>query len=76
MRIEVDIPEGVSGDYEVAHYTDETTDKMWQIYLDMKNETHDSHTVLLKAGCDIPIMQDSEAEPMELLFVPETSLFT
>ena len=62
MRIEVDIPEGVSGDYEVAHYTDETTDNMWQMYLDMKDETHDAHTVLLKAGCLMPIMQDSEAE--------------
>lgn len=61
-RIEVNIPEGVSGDYEIAHYTDETTDNMWQVYLDMKNETHNSHTVLLKAGCDMPIMQDSEAE--------------
>ena len=61
-RIEVDIPEGVSGDYEVAHYTDETTDNMWQTYLNMKNETHNSHTVLLKAGCPMPIMQDSEAE--------------
>ena len=62
MRIEVDIPEGISGDYEVAYYTDETTDNMWQVYLDMKNETHTNHTVLLKAGCDMPIMQDSEAE--------------
>lgn len=61
-RIQVSIPEGISGDYEVAHYTDETTDNMWQVYLSMKNETHDSHTVLLKAGCDMPIMQDSEAE--------------
>lgn len=62
MRIEVDISEGISNDYEVAHYTGETTDNMWQTYLDMKNETHDSHTVLLKAGCSMPIMQDSEAE--------------
>tara|TARA_R100001594_G_scaffold129908_1_gene168754 strand:- start:132 stop:689 length:558 start_codon:yes stop_codon:yes gene_type:complete len=62
MRIEVNIPEGVSNDHEVAHYTDETTDNMWQIYLDMKSETHDSHTVLLKVGCPMPIMQDSEAE--------------
>jgi hypothetical protein len=61
-RIEVNIPEGVLGDYEVAHYTSETTDNMWNIYLTMKNETHASHTVLLKAGCPMPIMQDSEAE--------------
>jgi hypothetical protein len=62
MRIEVDIPEGVSNDFEVAHYTSETTDNMWQTYLNMKNETHDSHIVLLKEGCPMPIMQDSEAE--------------
>lgn len=62
MRIEVNIPEGILGDYEVAHYTSETTDNMWQTYLNMKNETHNSHTVLLKAGCSMPIMQDSEAE--------------
>ena len=61
-RIEVNIPEGTSGDYEVAHYTSETTNNMWKIYLQMKNETHSSHRVLLKAGCDMPIMQDSEAE--------------
>ena len=62
MRIEVDIPEAVSNGYEVAHYTDETTDNMWQIYLDLKGENHDSYTVLLKSGCSMPIMQDSEAE--------------
>ena len=37
-RIEVDIPEGISNDYEIARYTSETTDNMWQMYLDMKNE--------------------------------------
>jgi len=62
MRVEVDIPAGVSNDYEVAHYTNETTANMWQTYLDMKNESHDSYTVLLKSGCPMPIMQDSEAE--------------
>ena len=61
-RIEVNIPEGISGNFEIAHYTSETTDNMWQTYLNMKNETHDSHIVLLKEGCSMPIMQDSEAE--------------
>ena len=61
-RIQVDIPAGVSGDFEVAHYTNETTDKNWQVYLDMKNENHSNYTVLLKEGCPMPIMQDSEAE--------------
>tara|TARA_R100000988_G_C3994780_1_gene165042 strand:+ start:155 stop:721 length:567 start_codon:yes stop_codon:yes gene_type:complete len=62
MRIVVDIPAGTSGDYEVAHYTNETTDNMWQVYLEMKNENYDNYTVLLKDGCPMPIMQDSEAE--------------
>ena len=61
-RITVNIPEGVSGDYAVAHYTKDTTDNLWQIYLTMKNESHDNYTVLLKEGCSMPIMQDSEAE--------------
>ena len=62
MRIEVDIPEGISGDYEIAHYTNETEDNMWQVYLEMKGETDDAFTVLTKEGCPMPIMQDSEAE--------------
>ena len=62
MRIEVDIPEGVSGNYEVAHYTSDTTDKLWQTYLEIKNEEYDSYTVLLKEDCIMPIKQDSEAE--------------
>lgn len=61
-RIEVDIPEGVSGDYEIAYYTDETTDLMWQEYLTLKGESHDSYTVLIKDSLGMPIMQDSEAE--------------
>jgi hypothetical protein len=62
MRIEVNIPEGTSGDYEIAHYTNETEDNMWQVYLEMKNETDEAFTVLIKEGCPMPIMQDSEAE--------------
>ena len=63
-RIEVDIPEGTSGDFEIAHYTNETTDNYWQEYLALKNESHDSYTVLLKDSVKtyMPIMQDSEAE--------------
>lgn len=63
-RIEVDIPEGISGDFEIAHYTNETTDNYWQEYLALKNENHDSYTVLLKDSVNtyMPIMQDSEAE--------------
>tara|TARA_R100001443_G_scaffold114843_1_gene131436 strand:+ start:1184 stop:1732 length:549 start_codon:yes stop_codon:yes gene_type:complete len=61
-RIQVNIPNGVSGIYEIAEYTTETTDNMWQVYLQMKRESHSSHKVLLKKGCDMPIMQDSEAE--------------
>ena len=61
-RITVDIPEGVSGDYTVAHYTKDTLDNFWQHYLTMKNENYDNYTVLLKEGCPMPIMQDSEAE--------------
>jgi len=62
MKVSVSIPEGISGDFEIAHYTDETTDKMWPTYLSIKNEVHDEFTVLLKEGCAMPIMQDSEAE--------------
>jgi len=61
-RITVNIPEGESGDYVVAHYTKDSTDNFWQAYLTMKNENHDNYTVLLKEGCPMPIMQDSEAE--------------
>ena len=63
-RIEVDIPEGTSGDFEIAHYTNETTDNHWQVYLEMKVESHDSYTVLIKNSVNtyMPIMQDSEAE--------------
>ena len=35
-RIKVNIPEGVSGDFEIAHYTNQTTNKDWQEYLKMK----------------------------------------
>ena len=36
-RVTVNIPEGVSGDFEIAHYTNETTDNNWLMYLQMKN---------------------------------------
>ena len=63
-RIEVNIPEGISGDFEIAHYTNETTDNRWQEYLALKNESHDSYTVFIKDDdlTPMPIMQDSEAE--------------
>jgi hypothetical protein len=67
-RIEVDIPEGTSGDYEIAIYTDETTEKDWQLYLSMPkcaDESDDSWTVLLKENCLMPIMQNSDAEYVE-----------
>jgi len=65
-RVVVDIPEGVSNDFAVAHYTMETTDNAWQQYLNMKGESSDTpYTVLLKDGCLIPIMQDSHAEYAE-----------
>ena len=67
-RIEVDIPEGTSGDYEIAIYTDETTEKDWQLYINMPkcaNESSDSWTVLLKENCLMPIMQNSDAEYVE-----------
>lgn len=67
-RIEVGLPTGVSGDYEVAIYTDQTTDKNWQAYLSMSkmaNDEYDTWTVLLKAGCPMPIMQNSAAEYVE-----------
>ena len=68
VRIEVGLPAGVSGDYEIAIYTDETTDKNWQWYLSMPKmsiDEYDSWTVLLKEGCPMPIMQNSEAEYVE-----------
>ena len=61
-RIEVNIPEGISGNYLVRHYTKETESRDWKIYLDMKNEPYDNHTVLIKDSCRMPIMQDSQAE--------------
>ncbi len=61
-RIRVQIPPGKSGDFEIAHFTDTTTRNMWQTYLEMKKESYGSYTVLLKEGCPMPIMQDSEAE--------------
>jgi len=62
MRIAVELPEGESGDYAIAHYTNETSEKNWLTYLDMKGESLDSYTVLTKNGCPMPIMQDSIAE--------------
>ena len=64
-RITVNIPEGTSGDFEVAHYTNTTTDKQWQLYLEMKNESNLNYCVLLQNGCPMPIMQDSEGEYRE-----------
>ena len=32
MRIDVDIPEGTLGDYQIAHYNNDTTDYNWQTY--------------------------------------------
>lgn len=61
-RIEVSIPEGKSGDFEIAHYTNKTADNGWLGYLGNKKETHLNYTVLLKNGLSMPIMQDSEAE--------------
>ena len=62
MKIDVNIPAGVSGDFEIAHYTKDTTDNRWPLYLNKNNEAYNNYTVLLKKGCDMPIMQDSEAE--------------
>ena len=61
-RIEVDIPEGISGQHQIAHYNKETTDYDWQGYRAMKNCAYDTHTVLIKDTCSMPIMQNSEAE--------------
>lgn len=64
-RIQVNIPAGVSGNFEVAHYTDQTEDRQWQIYLQLKNESHSNYCVLIKNNCPMPIMQDSEGEYRE-----------
>jgi len=64
-RIAVNLPAGVSGNFEIAHYTNTTTDKMWQEYLQMKNESHSNYCVLLDSNCPMPIMQDSEGEYRE-----------
>ena len=61
-RIEVSIPEGTSGAYQVAHYNRQTQNRMWQTYLNMKAEPYDNHTVLIKNTCPMPIMQNSQAE--------------
>ena len=61
-RIEVSIPAATSGDYAIAHYNHETTDNNWQVYRSMKNEPYETHTVLIKNSCPMPIMQDSQAE--------------
>ena len=68
VRIEVGLPAGVSGDYEIAIFTDETVEKDWQLYLNMPKmsiDEYNSWTVLLKEGCPMPIMQNSEAEYVE-----------
>ena len=62
MKINVNIPAGVSGDFEIAHYTKDTTDNRWPLYLLHTNEAYDNYTVLLKKGHSMPLMQDSEAE--------------
>jgi len=64
-RIAVNIPEGTSGDFEIAHYTNETTDKQWQMYLVSKNESYPNYCVLTTTTCPMPIMQDSEGEYRE-----------
>lgn len=64
-RIQVNIPTGTSGDFEIAHYTNQTTDRQWQMYLNMKNENHSNYCVLIKDCCPMPIMQDSEGEYRE-----------
>ena len=47
-RIQVNIPAGVSGDFEIAHYTNKTTDRAWQIYLQIKVQRHDNYSVFIK----------------------------
>jgi len=61
-RIEVNIPTGISGDHLVTQYNSGTQQRMWQQYLAMKNEPYETHTVLIKNSCPMPIMQDSQAE--------------
>ena len=55
VRLQVNIPTGASGDFEVAHYTNLTTDRQWQLYLEMKNESHSNYCVLIKDNCPMPI---------------------
>ncbi len=64
-RIEVNIPEGISGNYLIRHYTNETESRYWKRYLSLKGESHSKYTVLIKDACPMPIMQDSEAEYSE-----------
>ena len=64
-RITVNIPTGTSGNWEVANYTNTTTDKQWQIYLQMKGKSDSSYKVLLKNNCPMPVMQDSHGEYRE-----------
>ena len=64
-RRRVQIPEGTSGGFEIAHFRDTTTTHNWQVYREMKDEPHSRHTVLLSDQCNMPIMQDSEAEHRE-----------
>ena len=64
-RQRVILPEGTSGNFEIKHYTNQTTENNWEQYLTMKNESAEEYTVLLKDGCPMPIMQDSYAEYAE-----------
>ena len=64
-RVQVNIPTGVSGDFQIAHFTNQTTNNEWQMYLNMKNESHSDYCVLIKNSCPMPIMQDSEGEYRE-----------
>lgn len=64
-RQRVILPEGTSGNFEIKHYTNQTTENNWEQYLTMKNESAEEYTVLLKDGCLMPIMQDSYAEYAE-----------
>ena len=45
MKLNVNIPAGVSGDFEIAHYTKDTTDNRWPLYLSKNNEAYDKYTV-------------------------------
>lgn len=64
-RQRVILPEGISGDFAIRHFTNETTNYMWETYLSMKSETAEAYTVMTKEGCSMPIMQDSYAEYAE-----------